>query len=47
MSNRLYAKRRRNPSFLVRLARRIGNYRFFRSLKQGILESWRKSDLTV
>lgn len=47
MSNRIYSTRRRNPGWLKKLFKRIGDFRFFLSLKQGVVESWKKSDRTI
>lgn len=43
-----HAKRiNRKRNFLKRLLKRVHDYKFFRSLNQGILESWDKSARTL
>lgn len=43
----MYRRKRRNPSWLRLLARRIGHFRFFRSLNHGLRESWEMAGKTV
>jgi hypothetical protein len=40
-------RKRRRPGWIARACKRIADYRYYRSLGQGRIESWEKAGKTI